>query len=233
MLDRCPKSIWNYYYEDKLPVPHLLRNDFHEKWIRVHFFKEARWPDTADMFNRAIGIIENVSKVILNANIPVVAISSFPLELRPRARERVKRVVANNILRKNSMGGCDFQESEVEDERWHIGFSNLKFDFASLRKEMIYITSQRKSIYVLFLNSKTGDLFSPYDGGCDIILYSGKRKIESNVGDACGGAGERAAEVLHSLMEKERNLSVLSQDARDNVYENTNIGVPRFLLEPK
>ncbi|MDQ3634063.1 MAG: hypothetical protein M3405_06075 [Acidobacteriota bacterium] len=160
---------WNELIPNFLPIAHELKNQFNERWFRIHTLPESKqYPDNeseyAEILKRHILILSD----LMEENHSLILVS-FGYGLNEKFIEKNNQFVNLGFQENFWMSINVSDESDEESYFWNVFYDEIKFCENSLNNLFRLIADEEIENIILFSIEKNF-VYHPYDGGADIIL---------------------------------------------------------------
>jgi hypothetical protein len=165
------KDYWLQNYPKSLPIGHLLRRAYEDRWFRIHCLpKSKRYPDNEGEYQEILRRHNILLADILGENGEFVLIttgySDTPKPTLPYPEYR--SVIGHPEELMTIPIHEDYEESS---DYWHFYMSQREWKNHSL-DDLLKLVADDLIGNVLLVGAKQRCLYHPYDGGSDIILES-------------------------------------------------------------
>jgi hypothetical protein len=163
---------WTSYYPGILPIPHNFRNDYPERWFRIHSLPGSkRYADTSEEWNILLTRQNEIITDLFGNNAPILFLTgeySFEggTELHP-----VGSVNSISDFGFISLPAIDLYK--IAPEQYDEGqyFNPVFCEETWLQKKFdnVLIDVADDNLHAFFVSIEKKFIIAPYDGGMDII----------------------------------------------------------------
>lgn len=157
-------DLWRSFYPGKSPLSYLLRPQIAEKWFRIHSLPESkRYAENEEETREILRRQNQIASEILGENAPcVIFFPGFSIHKFPALFNRFERQFFYRFRNEDYLRLTMF----AAQTQWQ----NHQFD------EILRGVANWEISRVLWMNTETGEIFAPYDGGTDVFLSSTERR---------------------------------------------------------
>lgn len=166
---------WTERYGQTPPLGHELRAAFPERWFRIHSLPQSkRYPEYEAEQEVLLERHVTVAAEILTRGAPCkVLTASYGTESETVGRRSTLDGFGERVF------GCiaSFldEEDEPEYRQWTAFWvAETTWDPAAERSVLLDIAEDQRR--ALWIDSASGEVYAPYDGGADLILASTERR---------------------------------------------------------
>jgi hypothetical protein len=169
-------EVWRRNFGDFEPVAHLLRDRFHDRWVRFHSLPDSkRYPESADevaiVLERHNRLIDRLTNGERSLTLLGTECSASP---SPSRTELADEGVCKAEEAWCSVAMHELSQDWEEPTYWHLFASALQWRPGML-DSVLRLVSQDKAVNLMLLAPR-GWLYHPYDGGADVILPSEEQR---------------------------------------------------------
>ena len=177
---------WQSFYGDVPPLGHLLREQFSERWMRIHSLPESkRYPETPIEYSILLERQNTVATEVLgfdsNCLLLIPRYIYIGSEINHWPELKLPELRDSNFELFSEIKAEDEEEDyEAEDEIqrriWCAPITWLPHQFNFLIK-----TVADDKERCLFASLETGEIYAPYDGGADLFLKTSARRDDLKI----------------------------------------------------
>lgn len=173
------QEFWEANFQNCPPVNFTFKEKLERFWFRIHSLPESKRyaendAEMAEILRRQRILLDDV---IGTDDECFVVCGSYVPNLRTYYAESFPQLVDMLRFNSKSVPLVDFDSDGKPGEFFNIDFGKQKIVFEALREILVGIANDQ--IYFFFiLNPITKRIFSPYDGGVDLILESEEKRSE-------------------------------------------------------
>ena len=156
------QDTWSSFHKGEVPIGFLLRPRHPDTWFRIHSLPESkRYAEDETEMQEILRRHSCVADAVLGKGADCILF--FP--------DYAKRVSASAFAAFSGELFCRYKEDAditmlATRTRWQSG----KFD------DILRLVANDKVCYISWMNTQTGEMFAPYDGGADLFLNSTTRR---------------------------------------------------------
>lgn len=164
---------WNELIPNFLPLSHELKNQFNERWLRIHTLPESkRYPDNESEYKEILKRHNLILSDLLEENNSLIFLS-FGYGLNENSIEKDNLLVKLGFQENFWMSINVSDDSDEESYFWNVFYDEIKFSENSLNNIFRLIDDEEIRDIMLFSIEKNF-VYHPYDGGADIIFKNSK-----------------------------------------------------------
>jgi hypothetical protein len=157
---------WHARYGRAMPVGHVLRQELSERWLRVHSLPQSkRYPDSAEELSEVLARHNAVASEILGSE---SACLLFAVHYEAVAAEAVDFPNGLVLHHLPELSGPPPHDPEITAAIYGAEITWRSGSFDSL----IGGIAEDRLQSVVFMSLQTGRVYSPYDGGMDLIVLN-------------------------------------------------------------
>lgn len=159
---------WSSNFPNFSPIAHELKDEFNERWFRIHTLPESkRYPENEQEFSEILSRHNSILTDLFGANHKYYLLTnSYGLSLE-KIKKEAKLVKLN--LQKNYWQSVNIAEKDFEPYYWHIHFDEKDWAEGSVDDLFRLVANDAIGNVILFSADKK-IVYHPYDGGADIIF---------------------------------------------------------------
>lgn len=168
---------WTQRFGDTAPLGYRLRAAFPSRWLRIHSLPASkRYAESAQDEERLLARQDAVARELLTSTSKLIAATFEPTPLGSRN-------TLEGFGRRNFECIASFRDpgdreglAEDMDVSFHVSFWSVdsSWNLSTERSLLISIANDRRC--ALWMDSTSGEVFAPYDGGVDIIAADPARR---------------------------------------------------------
>jgi hypothetical protein len=163
---------WQEHYPKSLPIGHLLRQAYEDRWFRIHTLPESkRYPETEAEYQEILRRHNMLLSDLLGENGEFVLITtgySYTTDAAPHYAEYPFASGHHELLMTIPIPE-GFEEADPI--YWHLYLSERVWQTGSL-DDLLRLVADNSIVNVLLVDVQRRCAYHPYDGGADIILES-------------------------------------------------------------
>jgi len=167
------QTFWLTTYPKTKPIPHLFKEDYSDRWFRIHSLPESkRYAETAEEWNLLLSRHNQIITDLLGNNAQVLLvtgeynwgesrttyITDEEIVFRPYHFIRIDNI---DLFQLNS-------EDYYEHEIYRPAFSETIWN--AVQHDNLLKEIATDNIRAFFISQDKGIIVAPYDGGIDFIL---------------------------------------------------------------
>lgn len=174
------RNDWNAAFGAVPPLSFRLRDEFHDRWFRVHSLPESkRYADTEEEYEILLARSEQLGDDVLGKQEPCWLIASYPTmrdnEIRVDIPDEFFAREQFNL--QHEFDCVDLVEAPEDQRPWQVFAARTEWSFPRFRELLIKCADD-----VVFSNfwfsPARKRLFMPYDGGIDIVMSDRREAID-------------------------------------------------------
>ncbi|BCM90088.1 hypothetical protein IAD21_01939 [Abditibacteriota bacterium] len=160
------KDTWQSFFGDGVPIAYLLRKSNANVWFRIHSLPDSkRYPEDEGEMQETLRRHNTVASEVLQENAACVLF--FPEYAIKKLAPIFSEVASASLFYHYEDEDADIMQYALETV-----WQPHKFD------PVLRLVANDEICYVSWLNSESGEIFAPYDGGADLFLSSTQRRDE-------------------------------------------------------
>lgn len=167
---------WSKFYQKSPPVGFMLREKYHERWVRVHSLPQSRrYPD---------GNIDEIEICKRNLDSARDVLGTINVTLYQSIySDHVHKTISlsNKWSEKLTFKFVEYKKiSENDEDPYYLMTFGAKFDWDEEIFQQIILDVAKENISnISFFSQETRGVFSPYDGGADLFYFEAEKKEQA------------------------------------------------------
>ncbi len=164
---------WNEIIPDFLPISHELKNQFNERWFRIHTLPESkRCPDNESEYTEILKRHNLILLDLFGENHSLILVSMDGNSSKESISQN--EVMKDLGFQKNFWMSINVSdENDEESYFWNMFYDEINFSDNSL-DNLLRLIADEEIWDVMFFSIEKNIVYHPYDGGADIILENSK-----------------------------------------------------------
>ncbi len=161
------ERFWAGHFPDVRPIPHTLRDELSERWVRFHHLPESkRYPDTEAEIRTILARHDMIMEHLFGPE-PLLVLAGLYLEPGEQAFTEPKLASVAGPF--EFWKSASWDDEALPDEDLSMSLFVGRCDYERGREKIIRLVINEKCSNIVFLHPPAPVLYHPYDGGVDII----------------------------------------------------------------
>ena len=167
------EKLWKINYPNTVPISYLFKNDYSERWFRIHSLPESkRYPENEKEWKILLSRQNEIITDLFEIDTPILIVTGE----YNWGNDRTSHITKEELVFKN----YDFVELdkidlfEIESEQYdeidiyRPAFAETNWNIAKQKDLIKEIANDR--IRAFFVSFEKNIIVAPYDGGIDFVL---------------------------------------------------------------
>lgn len=181
MTPREFQRYWQGRYPGSLPVGHQLRDVYKDRWLRIHSLPQSkRYAETEAEYEEALRRHNTLLSDLLGEGGEYVLVTTGYSETPEPAQSYPELTTLAGDGRHFLTIPTHEPGEEEMPYYWHFFMSDRTWKEHSADKLLVLVADNTVA-NILFVSTRKGSVYHPYDGGADIIAKSASLKEEMRI----------------------------------------------------